>query len=186
MLTQSCKMLDAYLTATVAAGAPICPRCTPEQLLLMVEAATLHGSRGACMIVTANQQRNMHDLAALLSSNEASWAPWLPGSFMRRAVPTLSAYVAAATPQLRPASPAEAAAAAQQGFHLEGMGVQGALLHAVQLLVQLPGGVLQAPQLSSVPLERLLACADAALRTNPPVQLHLGTARGYDILKVGV
>jgi hypothetical protein len=175
LLSQARLVVSLLAAALEAEGAPpACRHCTPEQLLVAVEAATAYpdptqgGSDPSppdalgCMLV-------------LLDEHGAAWRAWLP-DFMRRAVPTLSAFARAAAQQLPAAGGS--------------MYMSTTLLQAVTLLSLPPGGVLHSPRLHSragaARPEQLLAWAEQALRSQPPGVHMPGAAMGAEILTVGV
>ena len=133
-----------------------CPRCAPQQLLLVLEAATIYPPAAASRFDAAHTA--IMNLSGLMLAADSSRRPWQP-AFMQRAVPTLSAWVLAAARSL----PTAEGAATFQQTHAVLASV------AVPLLVQ--GGLLHSPEAhrqAAAPLEHLLAAAERALRLFPP------------------
>ena len=160
---QIARCFCAYLDCLVTDSTPACPTCTPEQLLLAVEAAagfpTQPGPGEDSNKADQHHQALMCNLLGTLSdqSKNAAWAPAL----MVRATPSLSAFVVAAAKQLR-ASECQGAAASTTIATWRSR-LAGAVLHAGGMLT-CPGGLLRPEAHEPAVLEQLLACAELALR----------------------
>jgi hypothetical protein len=187
----SLQLLVSWATTTLSrlqqmeGCAPTCARCTPEQLCLLVEAATLYpdealaavggSSIGGELQSLAEVQCNaLGDLAEILLDQEQAWARFLP-AFMQRAVPALSAWAVAAARQL-----AGASGDPDARRHLA-----QALLMATCLVLLRPGGVLPAPgNHPGAPIAELAAAAELAMR-GAPTPFMPAALLGVDVLKVG-
>jgi hypothetical protein len=163
------------LTVQLAPGAPTCPRCAPEQVLLIVGALTAHPDQARCALLST--------LSFLVQGR-----PW-QAAFMRRAAPTLSAWAVAAAQQL-PVSAAAAGASSSSsaGDAAAVTEMAIAVLQVVRLIVQLPGGVLQAPdgpeEQQAQQLEQLLACAERALRCSAGGERAKSVGLALEVLQV--
>jgi hypothetical protein len=168
---QHANSLAALLAA---AGAPQCPICTPEQLLLLIEAALGGGTTYPDAGIDGDSMPEV--LGAVYRLLPDSCVAWLPG-FLQRAAPALSAFVLAAAQQL----PTDAFISPAQKAYLATTTVQ-----AAALLMVPAGGALHSLQLPSDAFTpaRLLGCAELALRSHPGGRLNPGATLGVHILKV--
>jgi len=152
----------------LAGSSPACQRCAPRLLRGAVEAVAwypvvprAHDSLWLRLLLAAVTP-------ALLRYHEAN-VPWLP-AFMRRAEPSLSAWVLAAAQQLRPAPAGQAAAFAtsitvtSSSNSIGTAGLAQAVLQAASTLMALPDGLLRPPPRDALLLEQLLACAEMGMR----------------------
>jgi hypothetical protein len=192
------QMAAAHLLRTLAdswmPAAPTCVRCAPQQLLLLVEAATLQPETTRHPAATATQTARVTLIAAgsvlqamralfyALSRNPMACMPFMP-AFMKAAAPTLSAWVLETAQQLVPCSPASGrgpdAAAASCGADcgtcaaccaLRTAYLAQAVAHAAAVVLAFPYGVLATPQLHrrlQAPVQELLAAAQLAMCTLP-------------------
>ena len=174
-LMKLAHQLMYLLTVQLAPGAPTCPRCAPEQVLLIVGALTAHPDQARCALLST--------LSFLVQGR-----PW-QAAFMRRAAPTLSAWVVAAAQQLPvSAAAAGAGASAISSEAAAAPHMTEAVLEVVRLIVQLPGGVLQAPdgpeEQQAQQLEQLLACAERALRCSAGGERAKSVGLALEVLQV--
>ena len=194
----SAHLLDE-LRDTWSPRAPPCARCAPEQLLLVVEAATLQPERALenaqltwCVMV------RLHEL---LVRDHRALLPWL-GAFLPRAMPTLSAWIVAAAQQL-PASPAASSSAgATAGDSSSAAYLAQAVAEAAGIVIPMPGSVLDerwrlvdgpepAAGRQQVAAAQLLAAAELAMCTlcaepESDETARCGMALAGNMINVGV
>jgi hypothetical protein len=163
LLMELAVHLVLLLLAQTTDSTPACQRCAPEQQLLILEAVTAYPDQALRL---ASQLRVLLPILETMARGQT----WLQ-AYMRRAGPTLSAWVVAAA-QLLPVDVAGAGASRTSGGGGSGRGDSDggnaaavtelaiAVLQVVRLLLQLPGGLQQAFQVQ----EQLLSCAERALR----------------------
>ena len=188
------SMVGNYLFAMLEQpGAEACPRCTPQQMLLVLEGATRCCGQEAG--AGADHQVMAFDLLSLhLIKFKADWRPWLP-AFMLPAVRTLSAWLLVAAQQLRsgpPMGPADAAAGragSSSSSSSAGGGpmakLAASMQYALAMVLLLPGGVLEAPeQHSEVQLEQLLACCELVQRTGWRPEPDCSVSLGLHVIQV--
>jgi len=154
------------LQDTVASGAQMCPRCTAEQLLLVVEGATALPHLALTLV---DSHGNVFRPFKTMVEGKAGVWPWLP-AFHQKAAPALAAWVVAAAQQL-PVRHAWGGAAACGGGSSSGETAAAELgLHVISMLSTALHGLARAPHPHrhlGVPLEQLLGCAERALRMQP-------------------
>jgi hypothetical protein len=179
-------VLSALSTLLEQPGAAACPRCMPQQLLLVLEGATR-----CCSLEEPGaglQAEALLQLGRLLRTFSEAW---MPAAFMVPAVPTLTAWLLAAAQQLR-AGPPDGPAAVVAGGASSSSGGPAAELaasmeRALAMVLVLPGGVLKAPdQHSGVQLEQLLACCELVMRAPCHGQCVAGghTLLGVQVIQV--
>jgi hypothetical protein len=163
LLTRATSLLT-LLAGVAERGGPICPLCTPQQLLLAVEALTLHRPRRAlraatlrnCVLVTLSQ---------VVTKQQAAWGSWVP-DFMRRASPALAAFVVAAADEL-PAGPVPGSGT--DSAIADRSSAAAVVLNTLSVILAQQGGLLLSPppgdQLQL--LQQLVAAAERALRALP-------------------
>jgi hypothetical protein len=141
--------------------AQACPHCTPEQMLLLLEASTQHCqldfdlATGQDLLLSIS---SLHDEVLHLRAG----APWMP-EFRRRAAPTLSAFVAAAAQQLSGSQGAAGAGSSRSGAVCRS-DLALAAQYAARMLA-CGGGLLEAPGEGDWALvERLLPCLEPVVR----------------------
>jgi len=140
------QTLGYFVTPLVAGGSTSeCPRCFPQQLLLMLEAATMHPPATA-FHTTESAPNGVCSLGDLVLRLQPAGRPWLT-TFLQGAIPTLSAWVLAASEHLA----AGRAVSFYQSY---------SVLTAATLLLLPQGGA----QSQAVPREQLLPAAELALR----------------------
>jgi hypothetical protein len=172
-----CYALAAML-APPQPSPPACPRCAPQQLLLLIDTVTTLPH--LALQLASSSTPAIDTLDRLLAARADDWQAWLP-RLMKQAVPTLSAWVLAAAQQLPMGPAATSVAASSTGSSSR---LASSVLHAVRMILLRPGGVLASPQQhQGVPMQQLLACAERALRCIPDAS---GTLAMPEIMALGV
>jgi hypothetical protein len=185
------QIMNSLTQALEAPGgaAAACPRCTPQQIVLVLEAAARTSLADA---TTSCIQLNM--LTRLFAAMENAWQPWMASeAYMPAAARILTAWLPAAAQQLG-AGGAMAPAAGASGASSSGglcasvrRRLASAMLHAVIHVLLKPGGVIQAyAQHSEVAVQQLLGSCELLLRTEPSLGLvaRPGTILGLAVLQV--
>jgi hypothetical protein len=161
------SQISLFLEGVVdAPGAVACPRCLPQQLLLVMEAAAHSDEIGM----------NVCGLHNLIRNFQEPWRPWLP-AFMGPAVRLAPPMLAAAAAELQ-AGPPAVTRAGRPMRSLPDLGdgwpndtdiwtsVRAGMARSLLCIVLLmPGGLVEAPeQHAGAPLEQLLGSCEVVVR----------------------
>jgi hypothetical protein len=162
--------LRAMGISGVRSRQPGCPRCTPQQLLLLLEAATLFPPEAA--VRRDKAYNHVASACMFVAAHRAPERPWLP-QFMDKAVPTLAAWVLAAAQQLP-----------RTDVFVRTQAQAPALSLAASVLL-MPQGALQSVEHGQVAaLRRLLATQELALRSLSADRRNFAWPEALGTLKV--
>jgi hypothetical protein len=177
VLVLQSEILLQQLAAAPATPSSAALPCTPEQVLLAIEAVTAYPERAAQASQAAafDLQSAIAQLAELLTTRHEAGAPWVADVLRRGGAATLAAWVLAVGPRL-------SAPRASSG---PGVMMPAGLLQIVSALVRLP--VRSPPLEQPLPLAQLLTAAEHALRLLPAATARLTHGlMGLDIVTVRV
>jgi hypothetical protein len=169
----------ALSNVLAASGAAACPRCAPQQLLLLLEATLMYKGAGAAAV--ALQGKVVSGIDGLIRAQRPGWESWLPLGFLVPAVRMLSAWLLAAAEQLAVPPPADA-----PGGSASDMLALAATMHiGLAMVLGSPGKVIEAPQQhGEVPMQQLLGSCEVVLRTQMRLKLVASVELGLIVLQV--
>ena len=156
--------LLVLLWAAAASGQPMCARCTPAQLLLVVEAVTMAPEYALRSMDTRGCVFRIY--SRLMEEEAPAW-PWR-AAYHQKACPVLAAWAVAVAQQL-PVRPAlgTAAAPAASGSASDAAELG---LHVASVILSVHHATLGVPELErhmGVPMATLLRCVERAVRMQP-------------------
>jgi hypothetical protein len=196
-LTMTMRTLTWQLEAGVGAPAA-CPRCTPAQMLLVLEGAArwsiqpaASSSPGGVNRAAAHAVNVVRNLSLLFSALVQAEPAWLSSAaYAVPAARVLAAWLQAAAQKLAENAPTSAAglslASSSESVSSGDMrGLAGAMVLALFHVLLTPGGVIEAhSQHSQVPVQQLLGSCELLLRTDSRDVRELSVPVGLGVLEV--